>query len=84
MLIELFLVPIFALVDFILGVLPTMALPPDMVSYLNTAFLLVSSLGAVVPLDTFRNVILVIVTVYGLQFLVSLSNWVFRKVPTIS
>jgi len=84
MLLELFFVPILSLIDFVLGLLPTMSLPTDMVAYVQSAFLLVSSLGAVIPLDTFRNVILTVIAFYGIQFIVSFSNWAFRKIPTIS
>lgn len=84
MLLVLFLTPIFALIDFFLGLLPTMALPAPMVSYIQTAVALVSSLGAIIPLDTITNVFSVIIAFYGIQFLLSLTNWSFRKIPTLS
>jgi len=84
MLLEMFFIPLFSFINFILGLLPTLALPTDMVSYIQTAFGLVASLGAVIPLGTVRNVLSVIIAFYGIQFLFSLSNFTFRKIPTIS
>lgn len=84
MLIEFFIVMVLSFVSFVIGLFPTLALPSDMVTYIHSAYALVASLGAVIPLSTVTNILTVVISFYGIQFLFSFGNWVFRKIPTIS
>jgi hypothetical protein len=84
MIFELLITPLFALANFLMSLFPTVAMPSAMAGYLNQAFGLVRGLSIFVPVDTFFTVLGVVFTVYGIEFLVSFSSWLFRKIPTLS
>jgi len=84
MLLELILTPLFVTVDWVLGLFPVIAMPTGMESGLGNAFGLVRGLSVFIPVDTFFIVLSIYFSVYALEFLISFSSWLFRKVPTLS
>jgi hypothetical protein len=84
MLFMLLIVPFFAIANWVVSLLPTVAAPPGMVTAISSTYGIIRSLGLFIPLDVFFSVISIVFSVYALQFFVSAANWVIRKIPTIS
>ncbi len=84
MIFELLVLPFFTLAEFIISLFPVIEAPAGFVDGLGQAFGLVRGLSIFIPVDTFFTVFGIMLTVYAIQFIVSISSWIFRKIPSVS
>lgn len=75
--------PIFSGVNAFLGFLPEIPIPEAVPAGVTYVFNLLASVGFLLPLDTVANVLIIVLSVYGIKFLVSSTSYVARKIPTI-
>jgi hypothetical protein len=85
MIIEFLLAMVFGIIEDLLNLLPNLTFPTEgFTSAFSTISGVLSLAGYFMPLDTLGIVLSIGLSFYGFQFLVSLTNWLIRKIPSIS
>ena len=84
MIIEMFLNPIFFLINSLIGIIPVFSLPSQITGSLQSFITLVSGLSYFVPLGDFLFCagLIIAFKLFGLGLYV--MNWIIRKIPTVS
>jgi hypothetical protein len=84
MLVKFFLDIIFNSFNYILGLFPSLSLPIEFINAWGIFGGYVSAVGFLLPMDTVRNCLIIIASFYAIEFGFAVSNYFFRKIPTVS
>lgn len=79
LLIDIFFVTISAFVNFF----PAVVIPTDLLNSLGGFIELLASVSYFMPIGILQLCLGVFIAVYGLEFVISVVNWIIAKIPTI-
>lgn len=84
MILEALLKLIFGLVDLLVAAIPTIELPQEFFLGMEDVTAFVAELSYVLPVNTFLMCLSVIFILQNARLLVSIFNFIIRKIPTVN
>ena len=84
MILEAILTPIFALINAIVSLLPSLHIPSQIIGALQQLITMISTLSYFVPINDLLFCIAFIVAFKGFGLGWYVINWIVRKIPTVS
>lgn len=84
MITEIILNMMFTPVSFMINFFPALVIPTDLIGSLAGFVELLAVSSYFIPIGVFQLCIIVFVAFHGMEFIISIVNWVISKIPTIS
>lgn len=81
---ELFLINLYVVITTLVGLMIEIPIPTEMIDSIDAFFTVVAQSSLIFPIGTLINCLTIIFAVYALQFFFSFTNYIFRKIPTLS
>lgn len=74
----------FNTVSFMVNFFPAIVIPTDLIGSLAGFVELLAVSSYFIPIGVFQLCVIVFVAFHGMEFIISVVNWVISKIPTIS
>jgi hypothetical protein len=73
-----------SVVNWFFGFLPDINIPGELISAIATLYNVWSETSFIIPYSAILQCLMVVIGIYVIEFVVSSSSWVIRKIPTVS
>lgn len=74
----------FGTVSFMVNFFPALVIPTDLIGSIAGFVELLAVSSYFIPIGVFQLCVIVFVAFHGMEFIVSVVNWVISKIPSIS